>query len=514
MALLRAFALKVKSHMTDRTFAKLPQAFPNDSVPTIDVTKSRVQFLSGVKPVRYHCCVNSCCCFVGPHEDRVQCPYCGESRYQPGSTDAPRKTFAYIPLIPRLIGMCSSAIEMKAMRYRAYEHKKTPGKSTDVLDGNQYGSLLGRKVEIDGQTASHTYFSDSRDIAFGLATDGFGPFKHRKSTAWPLILFNYNLGPEVRFHIEKAIPLGVIPGPKKPIDVDSFQWPVISELNQLQLGVRAYDGLSRELFLLRAYLILVFGDIPAVSMLMNMKGHNGFSPCRMCKIIGVNTPGSCATTLYVPLDRSRHPLVLKTAGMVGNYNPSSLPLRSAEEMLHQGEEVQSAPNKTKSKQLSRKYGIKGVPILASLKSLSFPLSFPYDFMHLIWENLIDNLIMLWTGKFKGLDEGKEQYEIEASVWDAIGTATARSGSTIPSAFGARPPNFANQKSACSAETWSFWTQFLGPVLLRRKFRKQKYYNHFIDLVKLITICLQFELSDDDIQTLEDGFIQWVNDYKE
>ena len=135
-------------------------------------------------------------------------------------------------------------------------------------------------------------------------------------------------------------------------------------------------------------------------------------------------------------------------------------------------------------------------------------------MHLVWENLVDNLIMLWTGKFKGLDEGKEQYEIEASVWDAIGTATAQSGSTIPSAFGARPPNFTNQKSACSAETWSFWTQFLGPVLLRRKFRKQKYYNHFVDLVKLITICLQFELSDDDIQTLEDGFIQWVNDYKE
>ena len=176
-------------------------------------------------------------------------------------------------------------------------------------------------------------------------------------------------------------------------------------------------------------------------------------------------------------------------GMIGNYNPSSLPLRSTEEMLHQGKEVQLAPNKTKSDQLSRKYGIKGVPILASLKSLSFPLSFPYDFMHLIWENLINNLIMLWTGKFKGLDEGKEQYEIKASVWDSIGMATAQSGSTIPSAFGPHPPNFTNQKSACSAETWSFWTQFLGLVLLWRKFRKQKYYNHFVDLVKLITICL-------------------------
>ena len=145
-----------------------------------------------------------------------------------------------------------------------------------MFDGNHYCSLLGQKVEIDGQTALHTYFSDLRDIAFGLATDGFGPFKHQESTAWPLILFNFNLGSEVQCHIKKVLPLGAIPGPKKPIDVDSFQWPAISELNQLQLGVRAYDDLSWELFLLHAYLILIFSDIPAISMLMNMKGHNGW----------------------------------------------------------------------------------------------------------------------------------------------------------------------------------------------------------------------------------------------
>jgi hypothetical protein len=30
MAILRAFALKVESHMTDKTFAKLPYAFPEE----------------------------------------------------------------------------------------------------------------------------------------------------------------------------------------------------------------------------------------------------------------------------------------------------------------------------------------------------------------------------------------------------------------------------------------------------------------------------------------------------
>jgi hypothetical protein len=183
-------------------------------------------------------------------------------------------------------------------------------------------------------------------------------------------------------------------------------------------------------------------------------------------------------------------------------------------MLQQGEEVMLARNKATSDILSRKYGIKGVPILAELKSLSFPLSFPYDFMHLIWENCIDNLILLWTGKFKGLNEGCEQYELDSSVWDAIGAASATSGSTIPSAFGARPPNFMTQKSACSAETWSFWTLFLGPILLRKRFRKRKYYDHFIGFVKLINICLQFEISDDEIDVIRAGFIKWVMEYEE
>lgn len=40
------------------------------------------------------------------------------------------------------------------------------------------------------------------------------------------------------------------------------------EFLQLQLGVKAWDAYMKELFMLQAYLILVFGDIPAISMVM------------------------------------------------------------------------------------------------------------------------------------------------------------------------------------------------------------------------------------------------------
>ena len=67
------------------------------------------------------------------------------------------------------------------------------------------------------------------------------------------------------------------------------------------------------------------------------------------------------------------------------------------------------------KALAKEYGVKGVSILFNLSSLTFPTCFPYDFMHLIWENVIKNLILLWTGDFKGLDEGSGCYQIDTTV---------------------------------------------------------------------------------------------------
>jgi hypothetical protein len=134
-------------------------------------------------------------------------------------------------------------------------------------------------------------------------------------------------------------------------------------------------------------------------------------------------------------------------------------------------------------------------------------------MHLIWENLIPNLVLFWSGNFKGLDQGTESYEIPNAVWDAIGEATAAAGSTIPSAYGSRVPNITKDQFQFSAEMWSFWTLYLGPVLLNRRFQRPKYYSHFVQLVCLLHICLRFEISDDEIEAIRVGFIEWVEEYE-
>jgi hypothetical protein len=398
--------------------------------------------------------------------------------------------------------MVANSNYAKKMQYRS-NHTHNPTKFTDIFDGTHYTSLLGKFVTIGDEQLPTWFFSDPRDVALGLSTDGFGPFKRRNKAAWPLILFNYNLPPEERFLKKNIISLGSIP--KKPLDLDSFFWPLVQELLQLAIGVSAFDALSRTIFLLHAYLIVVFGDIPAVSLIMRMKGHNAIVPCRMCEIQGIRKPG--ANTYYVPLDRSSFP------GSPDSYDPSALPLRDHASFLEQAEIVQSASTRTDFDRLSTKFGIKGVPLLSALSSLSFPTSFPYDFMHLIWANLIPNLILLWTGKFKDLDHDGQDYVIMQAVWNLIGEATFQAGETIPAAFGSRVPNIASEKAHMICETYSIWTLYLAPVLLKGRFLNEQYYNHFMKLVQLLLRCIDLEISQEQIDDLDQNFQDWVQDYE-
>ena len=386
----------------------------------------------------------------------------------------------------------------------------------DIFDGENYKRLKEEYVTIGGVPQAHKYFSDNRDIALGLSLDGFCPFKRRNQTCWPLIIFNYNLPPDIRMLLDYILCVGVIPGPRKPKDTDSYVYLLVIELLEFLSGIPTFDAEQDQLFALHAYLITAFGDIPAISMIMRMKGHNAIFPCRMCSIKGVRVPDTRNTTHYVPLYCANHPVVRGAADNleIPVYDPANLPLRTHNEFLEQAHHVQFAPTSAEEERRAKACGIKGIPVLSQIPTLFFPLSFPYDFMHLIWENLIPNCILLWTGKFKGLDEGRESYELGPGVWEAIGAATKASGSTIPAAYAtARPQNVAEDAYACTADSWSFWALYLGPILLKGRFRKEIYYKHFIELIKLLRLCLQFEITKEECWEIRNGFQKWVLTYE-
>jgi len=324
-------------------------------------------------------------------------------------------------------------------------------------------------------------------------------FSRRQHSVWPVILINYNLPPEVRTHHDRILCYGVIPGTVK--NLDSYLVPLRDELGDLAKGVKSLDLSAEEYFWQHVYLILGFGDYPGIAKLIRMKGHNGLHPCRFCEILGIRAEGG--KVYYVPLYQPS-----------GSIDPANLPMRSHEKFIQQGMAVLEASTNAEAERLAKDSGIKGVPLLSSINSLNFPLSFSFDFMHLLFENLFPNLTKHYAGTFKDLDCGIEDYELSKEVWSEICAAGVASGDTVPTSFGSRMPNLETERSSMTAEAWGFWAMYLAPILLRNRFSQRRYYDHFLKIVRLVHKCISFELTQDEVSEIRQGFQDWVLEYEE
>jgi len=110
--------------------------------------------------------------------------------------------------------MLANAAHVEKMCYQA-EFVHEPGVTKDIFDGSHYQSLLDTAISA-GVAHPFFYFADEHNIALGLSTDSFAPFRRCKQTCWPIILFNYNLPSEVHFQKKYCIHVAMVLSPKKP----------------------------------------------------------------------------------------------------------------------------------------------------------------------------------------------------------------------------------------------------------------------------------------------------------
>lgn len=81
--------------------------------------------------------------------------------------------------------------------------------------------------------------------------------------------------------------LGVVRGPKAPQEIDTFLRPLLDELKLLFNGIDdVLDGSTGQRFKLRAHIVIVTGDLPAVSKLTGTMGVSAKSYCRFCQVRG------------------------------------------------------------------------------------------------------------------------------------------------------------------------------------------------------------------------------------
>lgn len=110
------------------------------------------------------------------------------------------------------------------------------------------------------------------DLGFVLTTDGVQIFKTRsRFSIWPIVLQCLNLPPTIRAKRQNMLCTGFIPGPKGPKNLDSFLYPLIKEMEALQVGIPAtYNASlpntlppSERIFVLKSHICLVGADMIA-----------------------------------------------------------------------------------------------------------------------------------------------------------------------------------------------------------------------------------------------------------
>lgn len=397
------------------------------------------------------------------------------------------------------------------MHYRNDHHTDNlfhnDGRISDVYDSVLYRKLCESEVVVNGERLGRKFFSDPRDVFVACMTDGFQIFKRSQHTAWPLILVNMNLDPAIRYQWENILCLGLIPGPRKPKNFNSFMWVYAQEMEQAARGVSTYDAKSDSLFDLHVYGPLGSGDMPAVaSAFCCTKNHNAKYPCRFCRIEGVPIIGSRNPCHYVPMRRpSNYP--------ENPLTPNNLPTVPHEEFLQRAKLVDSARTVNDRKDLAQFYGINTTPVMSRIPGICFPWSFPFDFMHLL-ENLLKNYVKLLSGDFKGIPKGKEAYSFTRKVWLEIGASTVKANATIPSSFGRRIPNIAEDRTYFTAEAYLVWFTLYAPILLRNRFARPKYYKHFLFLVSIINRCLALVTNHEERATLRKDIVKWYEEYEQ
>lgn len=220
---LKLLYLKSLFNFSEVAYYGINEAYVKKDLSLYKVKKS-LERITGLVPIFYDMCENSCICYTGIYESFQSCPLCESSRYD--STNKPKKVMPYLSIKKRLEIQYNNKVRAEELLYRhQYINNKDIDSEDleDIFDGKIYKELL----EIN-------LFNDKRDIAFTVSCDGFQLFKQKTDDCWAFLLINNNLDPLIRVKKENLIIPFLIPGPTSPKDLNSFLRPFVDEMKELE----------------------------------------------------------------------------------------------------------------------------------------------------------------------------------------------------------------------------------------------------------------------------------------
>lgn len=267
--------------------AILQQAIPNGTnIPRTFSEARKIIGKLGLSYEKIHVCPNNCQLYRKDKANDDFCSKCGASRWKNKKDKtkltkkerkkaAPRKVLRYFPIKPRL--------------KRLFMHKETAAALRWHDEGRVKDGALRHPADSEAWKAIDSEFpefaSDSHNIRFGMASDGFNPFGTMSSSysCWPIVLIPYNLPPWLCMKASSLMLSLIIPGPSYPgKDFHVFAQPVYEELADLfESGTLTYDASRDEMFRLRTVVLHTVSDYPGLGIfaLYSVNGEFACMPC-------------------------------------------------------------------------------------------------------------------------------------------------------------------------------------------------------------------------------------------
>ena len=131
--------------------------------------------------------------------------------------------------------------------------------------------------------------------------------------------------------------IGIIPGPHEPQkNINSFLKPLVDDLIELWKGVPLESGGN-----VRAALLVVATDLPAIRKITQFLGHKADLGCPRCKFRG-----------------EREPATVGASGRMSYFTANTTDSRTHEEVIQQANEFVKANNKTRATEIAKKNGVR------------------------------------------------------------------------------------------------------------------------------------------------------------
>src|SRR6266496_651296 len=218
---LKLLYLKSLYNFTESAYDDIMKVFTTNNLSLYKI-KKYLKEVTGLVPVFYDMCENSCICYTGQYESYQTCPICPSVRLD--AKGKAKKVMPYLSIKDRLKIQFSDKNRAKELLYRyEYIRNKADDDLDDIFDGKIYKELVDENL-----------FNDKRDIAFIASCDGYQIFKQKTDDCWLFLLINNNLDPLLRVKKGNLLVPFLIPGPNQPKDFNTFLRPFIDEMKELE----------------------------------------------------------------------------------------------------------------------------------------------------------------------------------------------------------------------------------------------------------------------------------------